>query len=107
MLKDDQFQLFNRSHGLQFNGIFSMIEDDYGYLWASGNFGIQRMKVDDLLALKNDETGEKSINTRLFDTSDGMANHEANGGVFPAGWQMENGEIWFPTMQGITKINPS
>ena len=107
VLKGDQFRLFNRSHGLQFNGIFRMIEDDYGYLWASGNFGIQRMKVDDLLAVKRDETGEKRINARLFDTSDGMANHEANGGVFPAGWKMENGEIWFPTMQGIAKINPS
>ena len=107
VLKDDQFRLFNRSHGLQFNGIFRMIEDDYGYLWASGNFGIQRMKVEDLLTVKNDETREKRINSRLFDTSDGMANHETNGGVFPAGWKMNNGEIWFPTMQGIAKMNPS
>lgn len=107
VLQEDQFRLFDRSHGLQFNGIFRMIEDDYGYLWASGNFGIQRMRVEDLLAVKHDETGEKRINARLFDTSDGMANHETNGGVFPAGWQMNNGEIWFPTMQGIAIINPS
>jgi len=107
VLVNDTFRLFNRSHGLQFNGIFRMIEDDDGYLWASGNFGIQRMKIDDLLALKHDETGEKRINARLFDTSDGMANHEANGGVFPAGWRMNNGEIWFPTMQGIAIINPA
>ena len=107
VLENDAFRLFNRSNGLQFNGIFRMIEDDYGYLWASGNFGIQRMKVDDLLALKHDETGEKRISARLYDTSDGMANHEANGGVFPAGWKMNNGEIWFPTMQGIAKINPT
>ncbi|MEX2600141.1 MAG: triple tyrosine motif-containing protein [Balneolaceae bacterium] len=65
------------------------------------------MRVDDLLAVKHDETGEKRLNARLFDTSDGMANHETNGGVFPAGWQMNNGEIWFPTMQGIAIINPS
>ena len=107
VLENGAFRLFNRSHGLQFNGIFRMIEDDYGYLWASGNFGIQKMKVDDLLALKRDETGEKRIHARLFDTSDGMANHEANGGVFPAGWKMDNGEVWFPTMQGIARINPS
>lgn len=107
VLKDGEFKLFNRSNGLQFNGIFRMIEDDYGYLWASGNFGIQRMRVDDLLALKHDETGSMRIPVRLFDTSDGMANREANGGVFPAGWKMENGEIWFPTMQGIAMINPT
>ncbi|WP_158607315.1 two-component regulator propeller domain-containing protein [Rhodohalobacter sp. SW132] len=106
VLENGAFRLFNRSHGLQFNGIFRMIEDDHGYLWTSGNFGIQRMKIDDLLALKHDETGEKRINVRLFDTSDGMANHEVNGGVFPAGWKMEEGEIWFPTMQGIAIINP-
>ncbi|MDZ7755433.1 hypothetical protein [Rhodohalobacter sp.] len=56
--------------------------------------------------LKHDETGSIRIPSRLFDVSDGMANHEANGGVFPAGWKMENGEIWFPTMQGIAIINP-
>lgn len=106
VLKGDEFTLFNRSDGLQFNGIFRMIEDDFGYLWASGNFGIQRMRVEDLLALKNDETGEMKLSVRLFDTSDGMANHEANGGIFPAGWKMENGELWFPTMQGIARINP-
>lgn len=104
VLKDGEFRLFNRSNGLQFNGIFRMIEDDYGYLWASGNFGIQRMRVDDLLSLKHGETGR--IPARLFDRSDGMANHEANGGVFPAGWKMTGGEIWFPTMQGIAMINP-
>jgi ligand-binding sensor domain-containing protein len=101
-----EFRLFNRSHGLQFNGIFRMIEDDYGYLWASGNFGIQRMRVENLLTVKNDESGTQRISSRLFDTSDGMANHEANGGVFPAGWKMDNGQIWFPTMQGIAQINP-
>jgi ligand-binding sensor domain-containing protein len=107
VLKDGEFKLFNRSNGLQFNGIFRMIEDEYGYLWASGNFGIQRMRVNDLLALKHDETGNMRIPVRLFDTSDGMANHEANGGVFPAGWKMNNGEIWFPTMQGVAMINPA
>jgi hypothetical protein len=105
-LEGDKFKLFNRSNGLQFNGIFRMIEDDFGYLWASGNFGIQRMRIDDLLALKDDETGEMKISSRLFDTSDGMANHEANGGVFPAGWKMDNGDLWFPTMQGIAQISP-
>lgn len=108
VLRDNgEFSLFNRRNGLQFNGIFRMIEDDYGYLWASGNFGIQRIRIDDLLALKHDEAGDMRIPVRLFDTSDGMANHEANGGVFPAGWKMESGEIWFPTMQGIAQINPA
>jgi hypothetical protein len=77
-----------------------------GILWASGNFGIQRMRVENLLTVKNDESGTQRISSRLFDTSDGMANHEANGGVFPAGWKMDNGQIWFPTMQGIAQINP-
>jgi len=107
LMENGEFRLFNRSHGLQFNGIFRMIEDDYGYLWASGNFGIQRMRVENLLAVKHDDTRTKRISSRLFDTSDGMANHEANGGVFPAGWKMANGEIWFPTMQGIARLNPT
>lgn len=106
VLENNTFRLFNETNGLNFNGLFRMIEDDNGYVWASGNFGIQRIRIADLMALKSDHTSEKQIPVRLFGTSDGMANREANGAISPAGWKMNDGEIWFPTMGGIAMIDP-
>lgn len=106
LLKNESFRLFTRANGLQFNGAHSIIADGLGYIWLSSNYGIQRIFLQDLLSLKNDTSAFPKIPARLFDTSDGMANNEANGGIFPAGWKLKNGEIWFPTIQGIATIDP-
>ncbi|MFC4870884.1 ligand-binding sensor domain-containing protein [Negadavirga shengliensis] len=107
LLENDSFRIFNRTNGLQFNGAHALIPDDLGYLWMSSNYGLQRVSLKDLLSLKGDSTHTKKIPVRYFDTSDGMANNEANGGIFPAGWKMKNGEIWVPTIEGIAIINPA
>jgi ligand-binding sensor domain-containing protein len=102
-LVDNKFKLFNKSNGLKFNGIYRIIEDGVGYVWLSGNFGLQRISVEELENLKR---GNAQIPVRLFDTSDGMANAEANGGIFPAGWKMKDGSLWFPTVEGIVIAQP-
>lgn len=104
--KDSVFHMVDQQRGLFSNGIFRIIEDDYGYLWASGNYGIQRIALDDLIEWKHNPGQNKEIPAQIFDTSDGMANRETNGAIFPAGWKMNNGEIWFPTMEGVAVVNP-
>src|SRR5690606_19513203 len=44
---------------------------------------------------------------RLFNDFDGMPNAEANGGFHPAGWVMQNGNLWFPTLAGAAIVNPA
>ncbi|MCW3114240.1 MAG: hypothetical protein JWR18_2636 [Segetibacter sp.] len=81
-----------------------MIDDGNGFVWLSGNFGLERIAVDELKALKQRKT--KVIHARLFGASDGMANAETNGGIFPCVWQMKDGSIWFPTVKGIAIVQP-
>lgn len=103
---NDEFLLLNKSNGLAFNEIFRIIEDGKGYLWLSGNFGLQQIPLSELESAKRKKSPPSQISVRLFDTSDGMANVEANGGIFPAGWKMQDGSLWFPTVEGIAMVQP-
>lgn len=105
--KNNQFYFFNKSHGLIFNGIYRVIDDQQGDLWLSGNYGLQRITISELENFSEDTERDTRFSFRLYDTSDGMANAETNGGVFPAGWRMKNGTLWFPTVQGIAIVNPT
>ena len=35
-----------------------------------------------------------------------MKSNECNGGNQPAGWQSQDGRIWFPTTHGVSVIDP-
>jgi signal transduction histidine kinase/ligand-binding sensor domain-containing protein len=105
--EEGKFHLLNKSNGLKFNGIFQMIDDGIGYLWMSGNFGLQQVAISELIEAKQAKPGDVQLLCRLFDQSDGMANSETNGGIFPAGGKLANGQLWFPTVKGIAIVHPA
>lgn len=96
-----KFRLFDKAAGLFFNEIYRILEDPKGYVWLSGNLGLQRISTSELLAVKHSSSSKMRLGVRLFNTLDGMPNSETNGGFFPAGWAMQDGTLWFPTVQGI------
>src|SRR5262249_29105505 len=49
--KDGRFSRFTTREGLYDNGVFQILEDHRGYLWMSGNRGIQRVAKRDLNAV--------------------------------------------------------
>ncbi len=103
---NNRFEVFTKANGLKFNGLHNLIADGEGYLWLSGNFGLQRIALEDLQNLKQTPAEDAVIDARMFGTSDGMANPEANGSVFPAAWQMNDGSVWFPTVEGVAIVQP-
>ncbi|MCW3074396.1 MAG: hypothetical protein JWP69_1465 [Flaviaesturariibacter sp.] len=96
-------RLYDQASGLRFNEIYRVMEDGDGYLWLSGNYGLQRVA---LAELNTAGASKELLRTRLFNAADGMTNAEANGGIFPAGWKMQDGSLWFPTVQGVAIVNP-
>ncbi len=104
--QNEEFNLFDVSHGFYSNSIYRIVAEGTN-LWLSGSDGIQHIEVSELNKLKNGENPLEKITVTLYDRSDGMLNQETNGGVFPAGWKMDDGKIWFPTMQGLAVLTPS
>ena len=96
------FRVLNKSAGLFFSEAYRILRDPSGYLWLSGNLGLQKIAEDDLLkAKKNTDSTAIRLPVRLFNAFDGMPNAETNGGFYPAGWAMNDGTLWFPTVNGV------
>src|SRR5690606_17036708 len=88
-----------------FDGVYRMLPDSKGFLWMSGNIGLQRVALSDLKNAKKSGIENFQINARLFNSVDGMPNSETNGGIFPPGWKMLDGQLWFPTAGGVAVVD--
>ncbi len=89
--------------GLFDDVIFQIVEDDSGNFWMSCNKGVFRTSREGLNKLASGKI--KSISCDSFGTADGMRSAECNGGS-PAGWRLRDGRILFPTVRGVTVIDP-
>jgi two-component sensor histidine kinase/streptogramin lyase len=102
-LKDGQFTTFTTKDGLFDNCVFQIIEDASRNLWMSSPRGVFRVGKDDLSSFA--EGRSSHVSSASYGTADGMLSRECNGGQ-PAGWRSSDGRLWFPTLKGITMIDP-
>lgn len=103
--KDGKFFNLNTENGLFNNGVFAIVEDKNGNFWMSSNKGIFRANKQQL---NNFADGKiKSYDSFGYGKQDGMLNTECNGGRQPSAITDENGQIWFPTLEGVSIVNPN
>jgi signal transduction histidine kinase len=90
--------------GLFDSPIWSVLEDDGGYLWMSSDKGVFRVKKKDL---EDFAAGKrKSFHSISYGTEDGMRSSECDGAMQPAGWKDRDGNLWFPTLAGVVRVEP-
>jgi signal transduction histidine kinase/ligand-binding sensor domain-containing protein/DNA-binding response OmpR family regulator len=90
--------------GLPSTGVHQIVADGLGNLWMSSNDGIFRARLDDLNAVADGRLPH--LPTVLYTERDGMRVREANGSVQDAGLRDRDGRIWFPTMDGVVRLDP-
>ena len=73
------------------------------HLWVAGSKAITGIKYGALNRWL-DREGELPDPVRI-DQNDGLQG-EIFGTVQPGGWQMQNGELWFPTSRGVALFQP-
>ena len=81
----------DKTKGLLSNNIYSVYEDDFGYLWMSSFNGIIRFHKD-------------SKDIVVFNKEDGISDNEFNR---ISHYQSENGTIYFGSQNGVTSFHPS
>lgn len=103
-LKDGKFSSYTTNEGLFDDVVFRILEDAKGNFWMSCNKGIFTVKKKEL----NDFPDGKinSITCISYNEDDGMKSSECSGGSYPAGWKTRDGKLWFPTVKGVTVIDP-
>lgn len=100
-----EFFTFTTRQGLYDNVVNNIQEDPFGYLWLSGLrgiFRISRQELNDVAEGKRTQVGCLALGE-----ADGMLSCECNGGDDqPSGCRDSQGQIWFPTTQGVVVIDP-
>lgn len=95
-----------KEHGLIGNGVYSITPDNKENIWISSNFGIQKFPISELFRLKREGPDNFFLKSEIFNESHGMNNLETNSRISPSALVVDNGQIWIPTIEGISIINP-
>ena len=103
--KDGKFTTFTTRNGLFDDAIFVILDDHRGNLWMSSNRGVFRVALADLNAFTAGTT--RTIRSIAYGVADGMKSKECNGGFQPMGWRGKDGTLYFPTMKGLTALDPA
>lgn len=88
--------------GLCSDTIFGMISDDNGNIWFSSTKGIFSLPENLLLEASRSENG--SVECAVFGAADGIRRPESTGGVQPSVLKRKNGDLWFPTLEGVAVL---
>ena len=103
--RDGKFTSYKVRDGLLDDAVFRILEDGSGNLWMSSNRGVSRVSRKELNEFADGAI--RRLKTISYGASDGMSTAECNGSFQPAGWKTSDGRLWFPTMRGISVVNPA
>jgi ligand-binding sensor domain-containing protein/signal transduction histidine kinase len=99
----EHFSQYTAQDGLFSNEILEIIEDDSGWLWITcpkGVFRVLKKELDDF-----DHKRVPAITSIAYGHDDGMGSVLCGRGK-PGAWKTRDGELWFPTDQGLVAIDP-
>jgi ligand-binding sensor domain-containing protein/signal transduction histidine kinase len=105
LLRDGKMTRFVRQDGLVSNSIYQIVDDLAGRLWLSSPVGVFSLRRTELDAIADGKA--RQLHAVAYGSSDGMATSQMYGGIQPAGCRRASGELWFPSVRGAVKLDPS
>jgi ligand-binding sensor domain-containing protein/two-component sensor histidine kinase len=104
LYRNRQLMHFTMADGLTSNTIYCILGDRRNHLWLSSPSGVMlldRTKID-----AAPQGSHKPLSLERYEVSEGNAAAQVLGGMQAAGAISAAGEAWFPTSQGLWRINP-
>jgi len=107
-IKDGRVSTLTTKNGLPCNHIYWLAVDKEHSFWLYTSCGLIRIARSDLDAwLASKSTDLKSVRATLFDETDGVTLHgDPSGGPQGRAAISPDGKIWFPTVDGLSVIDP-
>jgi ligand-binding sensor domain-containing protein/signal transduction histidine kinase len=103
--KGGELKSLDTESGLIDNVISQILEDDAGNLWLGSNRGIMKVRKKDLDAVLD---GREQIFSGIsYGRDEGMPGLECSGGFQPAALRTRDGSLWFSTVKGVVRIDPT
>ena len=95
---------FGTDQGLPDDRLTSLIDDGRGQFWFGSLGGIVRASRKEMIRRAVEPAAP--LHWLRLDRSDGLPSRECIGGYQPAGWQGQDGRLWFPTGSGVVRVRP-
>lgn len=105
VLVNDNLFRFPFGDGRLNKNVWSIVEDDFGYLWMNSNQGIYRANREELLSFAKGELSD--FRSMHFTEADGLESSEGNSRTQNKAFKDNNGNIWFSMITGPCIIDPS
>jgi signal transduction histidine kinase len=86
------------------NFVHALLEDSKGNVWITTNNGLLRARKQDLEEYIAGR--QPSVYYRYYSREQGFNTNEFNGGCSPAGLELKDGKLSFPTMDGLVQFYP-
>ncbi len=93
------------ANGLFDDRIFSILDDREGRLWMTSNRGIFSVDRSELEAFS--EGLAPAVTSNALGKEHGMLSTECAAGTQPAAWRDHRGALWFPTLEGVSRLDPA
>jgi signal transduction histidine kinase len=100
----DSFRWIEAKDGLYTNDAAVILEDAHGYFWISTQLGIYRVRRQELNAFAQGRIDR--VSSTFFGKSDGLSDANCTGHGQPHGFVAKDGKLWFPTQDGLARIDP-
>lgn len=88
--------------GLCSDTVLGIVPDDDGNLWFSSTKGL--FSLPQSLVLKAATAENETVFCNLYGSADGIRRPESTGGVQPSVLKRRNGDLWFPTLEGVAVL---
>ena len=89
--------------GIYDDAIFGIVEDRLENLWLTSNKGVFRVSRKSIREYLQGRTSR--LDSLPLGKMDGMGSSECNAGS-PAGCRSRDGRLWFPTIAGVSVLDP-
>ena len=100
--KDQKIFRIDSRKGLCSDTVLGIVSDDDGNLWFSSTKGV--FSLPQSLVLKASTSENDSVFCNIYGSADGIRRPESTGGVQPSVLKRRNGDLWFPTLEGIAVL---
>ncbi len=103
--KDGRVAACGTKQGLGDDRIYRIVADGRGNFWLGSDRGVLTVSRDELDACMDGRT--TGVHCRIFGRDEGLRSSQCSGGCQPAGCVTKNGQVWFPSMRGVVRIDPA
>jgi signal transduction histidine kinase/CheY-like chemotaxis protein/HPt (histidine-containing phosphotransfer) domain-containing protein len=103
--RDGKLTSLTRLGGPLRETIMQLLEDDAHWIWLTTNKGLMSVSRDELDALA--AGGNRPPQFHVYGLADGLRTAEFDGGNTSAGFRSQHGQLWFPNIRGIVRVDPN